>query len=57
MNGSITEEDRLRGLLTLWVNLAPVELRAIVPGLNGKSLGDLTREAFERAGASYSGPR
>lgn len=43
------ECDELRGLLTLWLNLAPVQVRAIVPGLNGKTLADLTREAFDRA--------
>lgn len=41
------EVDRLKGLLTLWVNLAPVELRNERPGPNGKSLAELTREAFD----------
>lgn len=42
-----SEVDRLKGLLTLWVNLAPVELRNERPGPNGKSLAELTREAFD----------
>lgn len=50
-----TEADRLRGLLTLWVNLAPVELRTLVPGPNGKSLVELTREAFDRTKGPISG--
>jgi integrase len=34
------------GVLTLWLNFAPPEVRAIVPGSNGKTLEELTRDAF-----------
>lgn len=41
------ERDLMAGTLTLWLNLAPVAVRSMRPGPNGKSLAELTREALD----------
>lgn len=58
----LVEAERLRealtraeGTLTLWLNFAPVEVRTIRPGPNGKTLAELTRETFDIAALPADG--
>lgn len=44
--GAVDENEKLRGLLTLWLNVAPADTRETVMGPNGKTLGELTADAF-----------
>lgn len=46
VQGAVSRAKKLEGTLTLWLNCAYPDSRAIVPGPNGKSLAELTRDAL-----------
>lgn len=49
------EIARLRGLLTLWWNYAPMKVSDIRPNKVGKTLGEMTREALKDAADAAEG--